>query len=436
MNRDLPSILVVDDQETILEGFAKLLDKQGSQTSDASISLDALEAALGGSSTKAHDTELPTYDMHYARQGLEGVRMCEAAIARGKSLSVAFVDVHMPPGIDGVETALALWRLQPDLEIVLCTAHAIYSWQEILAKIPGRRDQLVILRKPFDAIEVRQLAACLTEKTRRGRELANRMQQLEARVEREVSRRLELELAHHQKFEELGRLAAGIAHEISTPAQYIQSSLDFLDELVTEMTESPSSAAPLDDLRTAVRDAAHGVGRITTIVRSVREYSHTSDEPEPIDLNHQVKLASELARSQYKYDAELELDLGEVPVIQGHADALGRSIMNLLVNAAHAIRAKPHEGLGRITVATRSTTNGVSVSITDTGTGIAPEHREKVFEPFFTTKPRGEGTGQGLPLVRATVERHGGTIRFETAQGVGTTFILTFPVDVRAVAAA
>ncbi len=435
MKCDLPSILVVDDQEPILEGFAKLLDTDANKSSDASISLDQLEAALGGVIPAAASVELPTYDMHYARQGREGIRMCEQAIARGKPLSVAFVDVHMPPGIDGVETALALWKLQPDLEIVLCTAHAIYSWQEILAKIP-RRDQLMILRKPFDAIEVRQLAACLTEKTRRGREIVARMQELEARVEHEVGRRLEVELANHQKFEELGRLAAGIAHEISSPTQYIQSSLDFLDELVTELVETPSAEVPIDDLRGAVRDATHGVKRITSIVRSVREYSHTSDEPEPLDLNHQVKIASELASSQYKYDAELALDLADVPVIQGHADEVGRAIMNLLINAAHAIRAKPHEGLGRITVTTRLTDQGVAVSITDTGTGIAPEHREKVFEPFFTTKPRGVGTGQGLPLVRAMVERHGGTIRFETATGVGTTFVLTFPLDARAVAAA
>jgi signal transduction histidine kinase len=435
MTRHLPSILVVDDQEPILDGFSKLLDAQASKSSDASISLDQLEAALGGGIPTPVNTGLPTYDMHYARQGAEAVRLCEQAIARGKPLSVAFVDVHMPPGMDGVDTALELWRLQPDLEIVLCTAHAIYSWQEILVKIPGRHNQLVILRKPFDAIEVRQLAACLSEKTRRGRELALRMAQLEARVEREVARRLEVELAHHQKFEELGRLAAGIAHEISTPAQYIQSSLDFLDELVTEMTESPAMPAPLDDLRTAVRDAAHGVGRITTIVRSVREYSHMNNEAEPIDLNHQIKLAAELARSQYKYDAELVLDLVDVPVIQGHADELGRTIMNLLINAAHAIRAKG-AGLGRITVATRVTHDSVTVSVADTGTGIAAEHREKVFEPFFTTKPRGEGTGQGLPLVRATVEHHGGTINFETTEGIGTTFILGFPVGGRAAAAA
>ena len=436
MNRHLPSILVVDDQEPILEGFAKLLDTDASKSSDASISLDSLEAALGGVVPAPKNTGLPTYDVHYARQGLEGVRSCKQAIARGKPFSVAFVDVHMPPGIDGVETAIALWQLQPDLEIVLCTAHAIYSWQEILLKIPCRRDQLVILRKPFDAIEVRQLASCLTEKARRGRELAMRMRELEGRVEQEVGRRLEVELAHHQKFEELGRLAAGIAHEISTPAQYIQSSLDFLDELVTEMTESPSAVVPLDDLRTAVRDAAHGVGRITTIVRSVREYSHTSNDPEPIDLNHQVQIAAELASSQYKYDARLVLDLADVPLIQGHADEIGRAIMNLLVNAAHAIRAKLHPGLGVITIATRASAAGVSIAVTDTGTGIAPEHRDKVFEPFFTTKPRGVGTGQGLPLVRATVERHGGSIHFETMSGEGTTFVLIFPVEGRAIVAA
>lgn len=123
------------------------------------------------------------------------------------------------------------------------------------------------------------------------------------------------------------------------------------------------------------------------------------------------------------------------PVIQGHADELGRTIMNLLINAAHAIRAKG-AGVGRITVSTRVTHDSVVLSVADTGTGIAPEHREKVFEPFFTTKPRGEGTGQGLSLVRATVEHHSGSIRFETSPGIGTTFILGFPIERRRVVAA
>jgi two-component system NtrC family sensor kinase len=139
-------------------------------------------------------------------------------------------------------------------------------------------------------------------------------------------------------------------------------------------------------------------------------------------------MAAELARSEYKYDAELVLELGDLPPISAQADELGRAIMNLLINAAHAIRAK-HQGKsrGRITVVTRVEGESISIAVADDGTGIAEEHRAHMFEPFFTTKPRGVGTGQGLTFVRATAERHGGCISFDTRPGLGTTFTVALP---------
>ncbi|MEJ7602952.1 MAG: ATP-binding protein [Kofleriaceae bacterium] len=429
MTSGLPNLLVVDDQEPILHNFATLLEP--SRTSGNTSELDLLELALGGTAP-AEPVITPRYHVRYARQGAEAVRECEAALAADRPFSVAFVDIHMPPGIDGVETAMQLWQLQPDLEIVLCTAHSTYSWHEILARL-SVRDQLVILRKPFDPIEVRQLAACLTEKWRRGRAVAARMAELEQEIAREVARRLEIELRGSQKFEALGRLAAGIAHEINTPSQFIQSSLEFLGETFAEL-DGPPSADCRADIATAISDAVSGVSRITSIVRSVREYAHTSGEQhEPVDLNRQVRMAGELARSQYKHDAELVLDLGDVPAVMGHADELGRAILNLLVNAAHAIRARKDRRLGTITIKTRCTDRAVELAISDTGVGIAPEARDRIFEPFFTTKALGEGTGQGLAIVRATiVDRHQGTMRFESELGHGTTFMLTLPLPSRA----
>ena len=425
----LPRILVVDDQESILRNFQTLLEP--SRRSETAISLADLEAALGGEATTTEHFELPSYAMTYAQQGQGAVAHCADAVAAGDPFSVAFVDVHMPPGIDGVQTAIELWKLQPDLEIVLCTAHAIYTWPEILARLP-RRDQLVILRKPFDPIEVRQLAACLTEKARRGRELAQQMMQLEAQVQREVTRRLHSELAGSRKFDDLGRLAAGIAHEISTPAQYIQSNLDFLSEIVGELVVAPATPVVWDELRGAIDEALNGVKRVTTIVRSVREFAHQSYNAfEELDVNQLVRMAAELARSEYKYDAELILDLREVPTLRGDPDELGRSIMNLLINGAHAIRAKRRDGdrLGRLTISTQAVPGSVVISVTDTGTGIPEEHHARVFEPFFTTKARGVGTGQGLALVQTMVEHHRGTVRFDTVANVGTTFVITLPIQ-------
>jgi len=435
MTQRLPRILVIDDQQSNLESFAALLESAQSRSAADAAELDDLETALrGGASGSGRLAAVPMtgrdarYDVRYALQGADGLRECAAATAAGAPFAVAFVDIHMPPGMDGVETVAALWQDQPNLEVVLCTAYSSYSWHEILAKLP-HRDQLVILRKPFDPIEVRQLAACLSEKWRRGCNLARRMEELEARVASEVARRLQDELARSQKFEALGRLAADIAHEINTPAQYIQTNLEFIGEAFADLPGTDAGELR-SDIAAAITDALDGVARVTSIVRSVRDYAHTSHaQREPFDLNRQIQIAAGLARSEYKRVADLVLDLAEVPMLLGHADELGRAILNLVINAAHAIDARREpDTRGRITITSRVAGGVVTVSIADTGVGIAEENRERIFEPFFTTKSLGEGTGQGLAIVRATViDRHQGAIHFASTPGHGTTFWLTFP---------
>jgi two-component system NtrC family sensor kinase len=313
----------------------------------------------------------------------------------------------------------------------------MYSWQQILEELP-RRDQLVILRKPFDPIEVRHLAACLSEKWRRGRAIEQQMQELEMRVSREVTRRLELELGALQKFDALGRLTAGIAHEISTPMQCAHSSFEFLQDVLADCDE---------DVRGAIADGLEGMRRASAIVRSIGEYSHSRPGPGPVDLNRQVQMAAQLARTEYRHDADLVLDLGELPPLHGYADELGRAILNLVVNASHAIAAKRRPSLdqpcleqidarGTITIVTRAVAGGVRLSISDTGTGIAPEHRARIFEPFFTTKSLGKGTGQGLAMVHTTVvEHHHGAIEVDSLPGHGTTFHLQLPLSIQVAAA-
>jgi two-component system NtrC family sensor kinase len=306
----------------------------------------------------------------------------------------------------------------------------------------------VILRKPFDPIEVRQLASCLSEKWLRGRVLARRMEELEAQVASEVGRRMHNELQQSQKFEALGRLAAGIAHEINTPSQYIQSSVEFVSSACTEIAsglhrmrargmrdpELDTLETLLAEIPNALADAEQGISRVSAIVRSVREYAHTSNrgELEPVDINRQIHMVAELARNQYKNEAELVLELGAVPEVPGNADELGRALLNLLLNAVQAIQAARNHGpRGRITITTRASTAAVMIDIADTGIGIRGEHRSRVFEPFFTTKPRGQGTGQGLAIAYAAiVERHRGTLDFDSIPNHGTTFHVSLPLAV------
>jgi two-component system NtrC family sensor kinase len=429
-------IIVVDDQKSILDDFARLLAASESGPLD---SLDALAASLGAAPAKPPPRhKLPSYQVHYALQGLEAVALHERLCGQGRPVAVAFVDIQMPPGIDGIETVSRLWRVQPDLEVVLCTAYSDYSWHSILDRL-DRRDQLVILRKPFDPIEVRQLAACLSEKWSRGRALAQRMDELEIEVRREVQRRLQLELRDIQKFEELGKLAAGVAHEINSPMQYIQMSVDFVgqsladvaDILATDQPDLDAARAMIAELPAAVEDARTGVRRVTKIVRSVRDYAHTRRAAtlEVVDVNAQIQVVAELVRAQFRHELDIQLELADTPGIVGDTDELSRALLNIMLNAAQAIQSTRQGGRrGQITVRATGKGDGVEIEIEDTGRGIPREHWDHVFEPFYTTKPRGEGTGQGLTMARsAIVERHGGSLRFTSTPGVGTTFMIELP---------
>jgi signal transduction histidine kinase len=460
MSSDAPKILIVDDNEAIHNDFRRILGRNVESTD----SLDDLERMLGGQPTPSTPTG-PTFELVSAHQGEEAVKLVSAARIDDRPYSVAFVDIRMPPGIDGIETIARMWACQPELEIVLCSAYSDYSWEDIANRLrPG--DRLVVLRKPFDPIEVRQLAACLSEKWARGRALDEQLHSLQETVQREVEARLKERERHEEeqrrmrRLEALGRLAAGLAHEINTPTQFAASNLECLAELTSDvsralgtqrtllariaaggMTADEACAAAdalgygelVDEIPRAIADARTGLARISRIVQSVRSHAHLRDREclAPIDINDQIRAALELARNEYKYDADVVTELGSVPLVLGDPGDLCLAILNLIVNASHAIRDKRggHGPRGTIRVTTRCERDRVEIAVADSGTGIPPEARERVFEPFFTTKPLGQGTGQGLAICRATiVERHRGTLRFDTEVGRGTVFTIGLPI--------
>ncbi|MGB2635683.1 MAG: PAS domain S-box protein [Candidatus Acidiferrum sp.] len=277
-------------------------------------------------------------------------------------------------------------------------------------------------------------------------------------------KRKEMELRHGQKLEAVGRLAAGIAHEINTPIQFIGDNTRFLqnafqDELklihkYQELQDaaasgevSPQLLGDLGQIRKetdwdyleqeiprAMEQMLEGLGRVATIVRGMKEFSHVdrTNEKMPGDLNRALESTLVVARNELKYVADVETDFCQLPALVCHLGDLNQVFLNLLVNAAHAIEDsnKITGGKGKITVRTRRDGDWVEVSISDSGTGIPEEAREKIFDPFFTTKEVGKGTGQGLALARAiVVEKHGGTVTFETEMGKGTTFFVRLPLS-------
>ena len=278
-----------------------------------------------------------------------------------------------------------------------------------------------------------------------------------------AQKQLEMELQQAQKLESVGRLAAGIAHEINTPVQFVSDNCHFLRDAVGEMSKVLSAyreacmaaasgsmtaaevvdrgraaeqAADLDflteNMPKAVERSLEGLDRVATIVRSMKEFSHPhQDAPSSADLNAAIRSTLTIARNEYKYLAELHTDLGEIPPVVCYVGELNQVFLNIIVNAAHAIGdvVAGRESKGLITVSTRQDGDDVVVSIEDTGGGIAAAIQDKVFDPFFTTKEVGRGTGQGLAIARSVVvDKHGGRLTFESQPGIGTTFLIRLPI--------
>jgi two-component system, NtrC family, sensor kinase len=266
-------------------------------------------------------------------------------------------------------------------------------------------------------------------------------------VVRDVTDRvlLEAQSAQAQKLESIGQLAAGIAHEINTPIQYVGDNARFLQDgfarlkpmlrleaLSTEFREDAEYLG--EEIPKAIEQLLEGVEHVARIVRAMKEFSHPGPpDKTPVDLNRALQNTAMVSRNEWKYVADLVEDLDPaLPTVQCVPGEINQVILNLIVNAAHAIadRTGGKTGSkGSITLSSRRDGDGVEIRVRDTGTGIPEAARAKVFDPFFTTKEVGKGTGQGLAIAHTVVvKNHGGTIRFETEAGAGTTFIVRLPV--------
>ena len=275
-------------------------------------------------------------------------------------------------------------------------------------------------------------------------------------------RDLENDLQQSQKLESVGRLAAGIAHEINTPIQYVGDSIHFIRDSINAMLALLASfrsqreaagdagldAAALSNMAAAEAEAdvvyleerlpkaiarsMDGLDRVARLVRAMKEFAHPDrTEQEPADLNRAIQATLTIAANEYKYVATLETEFGELPPVVCHVNELNQVFLNIVINAAHAISdvVTGTDQKGVITVRTRYQDGTAIVEISDTGTGIPRAVQAKVFDPFFTTKAVGKGTGQGLAIARSVVvEKHGGTLTFNTAHGRGTTFVIRMPV--------
>lgn len=302
------------------------------------------------------------------------------------------------------------------------------------------------------------LGADITTRLEADRKKAELQQQLYDEMRERERMAIELRLA--QKLESVGRLAAGLAHEINTPIQYVADSVYFLKSAFEDLSAlfaayrdiaarqavnvGEETVARLKTLETnadyeflsvevpkAFERTLEGTQRVAGIVRAMKEFAHPdTNEQKPADINRALQTTLTVARSEYRYAAQVQTHFDTLPEVLCNIGELNQVFLNLIVNSSHAIvDSGKDSATGLITVSTKLAGDDVQISVGDNGCGIPQENVDKIFDPFFTTKEVGRGTGQGLAIVRSiVVDKHGGRIDVLSEVGRGTEFVISLPI--------
>ncbi|TMQ00696.1 MAG: response regulator [Verrucomicrobia bacterium] len=445
-------ILVIDDNRAIHEDFRKILSVEAVD----SAALDQRETVLFGE--PAPQSKRQVFQIDSAYHGQEGLRLLEQSLESNQPYALAFVDVRMGPHWDGIQTTAKLWEAYPDLQVVICTAYSDYSWEETVAKL-GYSDRLVILKKPFDNVEVQQLANALTQKWRLLQHAKVRMEDLErsvsarteqlqtanAQLEAEIAERKEIEAALQSAYDKLrqsqqgmmqqerlaavGQLSAGIAHDFNNILCIIQG---YVSLLLDAENRGQDKVDALKQVATAAQRAAH-------LTRQLLAFSRKQVmQPQMLEFNEVIGNVSRMLQRLVGEDIIVQFHFSPKPVYI-HADLgmMEQIIVNLAVNARDAMIRGGQLILNAsaVDIDEAHLQNNpearpgpfVCLSVTDTGSGISAENLSRIFEPFFTTKPVGKGTGLGLSTVYGIVKQHQGWIEVASEFGRGTTFHVFLP---------
>jgi two-component system sensor histidine kinase/response regulator len=434
-------IIVIDDNPAIHEDFKKILGPK--KRHDL---LAELEAELFATEKPA-EVVVPEFEIDSAFQGEDGFKLIEKSLEENRPYAMAFVDVRMPPGWDGVETTAQIWRRYPDLQVVICTAHSDYTWEDMLRKL-GFSDRLVILKKPFDTVEVLQLAVSMTEKWRLYYQARLRLEDLESmvadrtgqlmRTNNELSTANDMLKIATEKAQDLAKTAllssqakseflANMSHEIRTPMNGVIGMVNLL--LDTRLTPEQKEFA---------HTIKFSADSLLSIINDILDFSKIEAgkmhfERIGFDLRDVVANSIELFRPRAgEKNLELRFSLEESvpPRVVGDPARLRQVLLNLLGNAVKFTE----NGTVTLHVAQVDERGGDAIlrfSVSDTGIGISESALGKLFQSFTqadasTTRKFG-GTGLGLAICRRIVDLMGGAIEVKSVVGEGSTFTFTLP---------
>lgn len=435
-------ILVVDDNPDIHHDFETILREQ-----HRCDQLEHMEAEIFGQAPPPPCLPM-NYQLSFASQGQQAVDLVKQSFEQNDPFQLAFVDMRMPPGIDGLETIELLWAIDPHLQIVLCTAFSDYSWEQIEQRLQ-RTENLLILKKPFDVSEVAQMASTLTKKwlltqaamlkqeelERIVAERTNALRETNRQLEAEIDERRQLskQLIRAQKMQAIGMLAAGVAHDLNNLLSGIVS---YPDIILQQVGPQHPIYQKLQLIQQSGRKAAAIVQDMLTLGR------RGVTNQEPVDLanliNDYIKSPEWTKIHSYRNNIKIETRAARgMSCIDGTDVQIFKALMNLTSNAVEAMPdggtitfsleehqlTQDYEGYEKIPAG-----NYVVLGVSDTGQGISKKDLEHIFEPFYTKKKMGRsGTGLGLAVVWGVIRDHKGFIDVRSWSGFGTIIELYFP---------
>lgn len=406
-------ILLVDDNPSIHDDFRKILVVDGT----AGAAIDAEAARLFGEVRRP--SSLVSFDLDFALQGEEALTKVRHALALGEPYAVAFVDMRMPPGWDGLETIRHLWQVYPDLETIICTAYSDHSWEEIQSTL-GTSDRLLILKKPFDKVEVQQLALALTEKWN-----LRRLARLHAAGLEELVRQRtgELVRANQSKSEFL----ANISYELLTPMNGILGNVDIL-----------TTTALSEEQKAVLADVRHSGERLLTLIQGVFKFNAIESgklqlQSVPFDVRALCQSTADgLAANARAKNLALKVYVADNCPAQAHGDPEQiKQVLTLLLDNAIKFTER-----GSVSVHVQPSAISLSrleFAIVDTGCGISPDRLGVLQYPLSQIDSglnrTAEGIGMGLTLARQVVRLMGGCLEFQSQPGRGSTFRFALPLE-------